>query len=101
MCCDSIYAVRSRCESLGTDWAHLAVKTLLVDDAVIFGRLARSTQTCTVVLHDSAVKLGNDELGSLITTAGGSTCLRHDDNFLARKLELLDRVAQDDLGETV
>ena len=41
---------------------HFAVEALLVDDTVIFGRLARSTQTCTVVLHDRTVELGNDEL---------------------------------------
>ena len=41
---------------------YLPVEALLVDDAVIFSRLARSTQTCTVVLHDRAVELGNDEL---------------------------------------
>ena len=31
----------------------------------------------------------------------GKVHLRHDDKFLARKLELLDRVSEDDLRETV
>ena len=42
---------------------HLAVEALLVDDTVIFGRLARPTQTGTVVLHNSTVELGNDGSG--------------------------------------
>ena len=60
MCCDGIYAVRSRCESLETDWAHLAVKTLLVDDAELLRRLARVPQVRAVVLHDGIVKLRSD-----------------------------------------
>ena len=31
----------------------------------------------------------------------GKTYLRHDDKLIARKLELLDGIAQDNLGESV
>ena len=37
----------------------------------------------------------------MLRQVGGSTYLRHDDKLIAWKLELLDRVAQNDLGESV
>ena len=74
MCCDNIYAVNSRCEAQQTGGAHLAVETLLVDDAEFFSALTQVPQVRAVVLHDRTVELcGGTSASRALRRVGGST----------------------------
>ena len=74
MCCDSIYAVNLRCDSQQTGRAHLAVETLLVDDAEFFSALTQVPQVRAVVLHNRTVELcGGASASRGLRRVGGGT----------------------------